>query len=107
MPAFANGAGRWYVRRMYPTRAVLASVLLVFSTHAPVPDRIIINDNRAPAGTLAGGVLTVHLEARDGEWHPDADSAPGAVTHAFAIDGEAARIPGPLVRAFQGTEVRA
>jgi manganese oxidase len=92
---------------MHATRAALGSMLVVFSSRASVPDRIITNDNRIPAGTLAAGMLTVHLEARDGEWHPDADSAPGVVTHAFAIDGEAARIPGPLLRAFQGTEVRA
>src|SRR5476649_788202 len=92
---------------MHPTRAALGSILLVFSSRASVPDRIIINDNRVPAGTLAAGMLTVHLEARDGEWHPDGDSAPGVVTHAFAIDGEAARIPGPLLRVFQGTEVHA
>src|SRR5436190_2842498 len=92
---------------MHPTRLALGSILLVFSSRASVPDRILTNDNRIPAGTLAAGVLTVHLEARDGEWHPDADSALGTVTHAFAIDGQAARIPGPLIRAFQGTEVRA
>jgi FtsP/CotA-like multicopper oxidase with cupredoxin domain len=92
---------------MHPTRAALGSILLVFSSRASVPARIVINDNRVSAGTLAAGVLTVHLEARDGEWHPDADSAPGAVVHAFAIDGEAARIPGPLLRVFQGTEVHA
>jgi hypothetical protein len=91
---------------MNPTRAALGGILLVFSSRASVPDRIITNDNRIPAGMLAAGMLTVHLEARDGEWHPDADSSPGAVTHAFAIDGEAARIPGPLLRALQGNEVR-
>ena len=40
--------------------------------------RAIANDNRRPAGSLsADGVLTVHLEARVGDWHPDGDAAPG------------------------------
>jgi len=68
-------------------------------------DRVRINDNRRAAGTLRDGVLTVHLEARLGTWHPDGDSAPGAAVPAFAEAGKAPEIPGPLIRVPAGTEV--
>jgi FtsP/CotA-like multicopper oxidase with cupredoxin domain len=38
-------------------------------------------------------------------WHPDGDDAPGAPMPAFAEEGGAPRIPGPLVRVRAGTEV--
>jgi FtsP/CotA-like multicopper oxidase with cupredoxin domain len=70
-------------------------------------ERIDINDNRSSAGTLQGGVLTVRLEVREGEWHPERDSDPGIVVRAFAEQGKPARIPGPLVRVPEGTEIHA
>ena len=73
----------------------------------PVSERIAINDNRSPAGTLRDGTLTVRLEARDGEWHPDRDSEPGVVVRAFGVEGGPLQIPGPLIRVKEGTEVRA
>jgi FtsP/CotA-like multicopper oxidase with cupredoxin domain len=71
--------------------------------HEPAPIRI--NDNRRAAGTLRAGVLTLRLEARVGTWHPDGDDAPGADVPAFAEAGDAAEIPGPLIRVPAGTEV--
>ena len=73
---------------------------------APVA-RVAINDNRTPAGTLRDGVLTVRLEAREGDWRPDADSAPGLTVHAFAEHGKRASVPGPLLRVTEGTEIHA
>ena len=70
-------------------------------------ERIAVNDNRKPAGVLARGVLTMRLEVREGEWHPDAESAPGLVVHAFAEEGKATLAPGPLIRVPEGTEIRA
>jgi manganese oxidase len=74
---------------------------------APSVERIVVNDNRIRAGMLHEGVLTVRLEAREGEWHPDRDSAPGIVVRAFAEQGKPLRIPGPLIRVPEGTEVHA
>jgi FtsP/CotA-like multicopper oxidase with cupredoxin domain len=77
----------------------------VASSPASAPARIIANDNRHPAGTLRAGVLSLRLEARLGDWHPDGEDAPGATVPAFAEIGRPARIPGPLVRVPAGTEV--
>jgi FtsP/CotA-like multicopper oxidase with cupredoxin domain len=70
---------------------------------ADVP--ILSNENRTSAGTLRGKVLTLRIEARRGSWHPDGDDAPGATVPAFAEEGHAPTIPGPLVRVTAGTEV--
>jgi FtsP/CotA-like multicopper oxidase with cupredoxin domain len=71
------------------------------------PDRATINDNRSPAGTLADGVLTIRLEIREVEWHPDGDGDPGLVVRAFAEAGKPASIPGPLIRVPEGTVIHA
>lgn len=69
---------------------------------------VLANDNRHPAGRLAGGTLSVSLEAREGEWHPEGTSAPpGFTIEAFAEEGGALLTPGPLLRVPLGTEVRA
>ena len=96
---------------------VLSAIILGVATLGPVPsapfhpadavERIAINDNRSPAGTLQNGVLTIRLEAREGEWHPDSDSDPGVTVLAFGEEGKALQIPGPLIRVTEGTEVRA
>jgi manganese oxidase len=74
---------------------------------SPAVERVVINDNRAAAGTLRNGVLTIQLEAREGEWHPDGESAPGIVVRAFAEKGKPLSIPGPLIRVPEGTEIDA
>lgn len=73
----------------------------------PTPARAEANDNRSPAGTLRDGVLTIRLEAREAEWHPDRESDPGIVVHAFAEEGRPPLVPGPLIRVPEGTEIRA
>ena len=96
-------------------RSILAfasaiSLFVSSSVHAPgspAIERIVINDNRAAAGVLRNGVLTIQLEAREGEWHPDGESAPGIVVRAFAEKGKPLSIPGPLIRVPEGTEINA
>ena len=70
-------------------------------------ERIAINDNRAGAGTLRDGVLTIRLEARLGDWHPDGEADPGITVAAFAEDGKPPQIPAPLIRVPKGTTVHA
>ena len=64
------------------------------------------NDNRVPAGSLDGGVLSLSLEARLATWHPDGDSLPGLAIETFGEEGRAPSAPGPLVRVPAGTELR-
>jgi FtsP/CotA-like multicopper oxidase with cupredoxin domain len=70
-------------------------------------EHITPNDNRTPAGTVRNGVLTIRLEIRQGEWHPDGDTDPSLVVRAFAEEGKPASVPGPLIRVPEGTEIHA
>jgi FtsP/CotA-like multicopper oxidase with cupredoxin domain len=78
----------------------------------PVPrskvgERVAINDNRAGAGFLRNGVLTIRLEARLSDWRPDGDADPGITVAAFAEEGKPPQIPSPLIRVPEGTAVHA
>lgn len=64
------------------------------------------NDNRVPGGKLENGVLTLHLELREGDWYPEAQTGPSLRVYAFAEEGKALQVPGPLLRVPEGTEVR-
>jgi FtsP/CotA-like multicopper oxidase with cupredoxin domain len=75
-------------------------------TSGGAPDRVSANDNRVPAGTLLDGILTVRLEMRQGEWHPDGETETGVQVRAFAEEGKGLQIPGPLIRVAEGTEIR-
>jgi FtsP/CotA-like multicopper oxidase with cupredoxin domain len=72
----------------------------------PLPERIVANDNRAPAGIVQHDTLTLRLVAREGRWFPQADSGPSTVVQAFAEEGRPLQIPGPLVRVRAGTFIR-
>lgn len=88
-------------------------LLLLGASFAPVvtrsttPARVVSNDNRTPAGTLRNGVLTIRLEVREGEWHPDRDTDPALVLRAFAEPGKPPAIPGPLIRVPEGSVIHA
>src|SRR6476660_6902232 len=84
-----------------------ATTLAAADTPSPAVETIAINDNRMAAGTLNGTTLSVHLETREGLWHPDGDRDPGANVLAFALEGGPLQIPGPLIRVTEGTEIRA
>jgi FtsP/CotA-like multicopper oxidase with cupredoxin domain len=77
-------------------------------SHLGVPDAPAAspNDNRTPAGTLEGGVLTLHLVAQRATWYPEGPQGCGVSLIAFAEEGKPAQIPGPLIRVPAGTEVR-
>jgi manganese oxidase len=64
------------------------------------------NDNRLPHGRLKDRVLTIELEAREGTWFPEEHDGPGLHVQAFAEAGRPAEIPGPLIRAPEGTEIQ-
>ncbi len=74
---------------------------------ALLADHVQANDNRTSAGILRDGVLTVRLDAGEGEWHPDRDSAPGLRIRAFREEGKPLLVPGPLLRVPEGAEIHA
>ena len=63
------------------------------------------NDNRRPAGVLADGTLTLRLDVGETRWQPDGETGPTRLVQAFAADGRAPEIPGPLVRVPEGTDI--
>ena len=65
-----------------------------------------VNDNRRPAGRLAGRTLTVSLDIVEAAFQPEGDHDPVVRALAFAESGKAPQIPGPLLRAPVGTTVR-
>jgi FtsP/CotA-like multicopper oxidase with cupredoxin domain len=71
----------------------------------PSPSRAIPNDNRTPAGRLHDGVLTLDMVAQRATWRPEGPDGPEVPLYAFAEEGKAPRIPGPLIRVPVGTEV--
>src|SRR5215470_8150045 len=64
------------------------------------------NDNRTPGGQLKSGVLTLHLELRQGNWNPEASDGRAISVYSFAEEGHETQTPGPLIRVPQGTELR-
>ena len=73
---------------------------------APELPRIVTHDNTETSGKLEDGVLTLRLEIREGEWHPDAEEGPGMPIFAFAEQGKSPSIPGPMIRVPQGTRIK-
>jgi FtsP/CotA-like multicopper oxidase with cupredoxin domain len=90
-----------------------SALVVLVATHtqllAPSPPgvgpAIQANSNRVLAGKLESGILTLHLELRQGDWYPEADSGPSMRAYAFGEEGEALQVPGPLIRVPEGTEI--
>lgn len=66
---------------------------------------VLPNDNRAPAGRLAGDTLTLSLVLDLARWYPEGENGPSVVVPALAEEGGAPRIPAPLIRVPAGTVV--
>jgi FtsP/CotA-like multicopper oxidase with cupredoxin domain len=65
------------------------------------------NDNRQPAGRLRGNTLTLKLVVQMARWYPQSGTGPGVDVEAFAEEGKAPSIPGPLIRVATGTMIEA
>jgi FtsP/CotA-like multicopper oxidase with cupredoxin domain len=87
--------------------AVIHILAAIVSAQSLASDEILANQNRTPAGKLENGVLTVHLEIRNGTWHAEAEDGPPLYVQVFAEAGQPASIPGPLLRMPVGTTVKA
>jgi FtsP/CotA-like multicopper oxidase with cupredoxin domain len=81
-----------------PTVAVRRPPPIGVETVAP-------NDNRQPGGTMRRDTLVLRLEARNAAWRPDLNVDSTVTVQAFAEEGGAPRIPGPLLRVETGREV--
>ncbi len=68
---------------------------------------VVTHNNTKCAGDLKDGVLTIHLTFKSGNWHPDADDAPGIPILTVAEESGPPSIPGPMVRVLEGTRVHA
>ena len=94
---------------------LLLTVVLLSSCSRDTPEAPVIlkngvavavpNDNRKSGGRLRRGTYSLQLEAKLAAWQPDADVDSSVTVQAFAEEGKAPRIPGPLVRVPQGTVV--
>lgn len=90
---------------------VSAQILFLILMAAPVclPAQplpaIAANDNRKTAGLLRDGVLTVDLELRKGNWHPEAEDGEAIPSYAFAEVGKPLQVPGPAIRVPQGSRI--
>jgi FtsP/CotA-like multicopper oxidase with cupredoxin domain len=84
----------------------MLALIAVLVAGADSSARIAPNDNQRPAGRLAHGVLTVQLDAGWGTWAPDGENGPSVALAAFGERGRPVQIPGPLIRARAGTEIR-
>lgn len=74
---------------------------------AAVPPSVVRpNPNTTHAGVLRNGVLSVTLEARSALYQLDRAGRPLMSIEAFAEPGKQPLMPGPLVRAPAGTEIR-
>ena len=76
-----------------------------FAAHGGL-DEVHANDNRASAGRLVSGVLTIRLEAREGIWYPETRDGVGIAVYAFAEQGRLLQVPGPMIRVRAGTQIR-
>ena len=64
------------------------------------------NANTERAGVFRDGVLTVTLEAKESSWRLDGPDHPAMTIEAFSESGKPPVMPGPLLRAAAGTEIR-
>ena len=64
------------------------------------------DDYRTSSGYTVGDTLRVSLEAQPAAWYPWGESGQGLRAHVFTAEGEAPRVPGPLIRVSAGTAVR-
>jgi len=70
------------------------------SVNAP---RAVSNDNRTAAGILRDGVALLRILAVPVAWYPEGAKGCALRVHAFAEEGKAPQIPGPLLRVRSGT----
>ena len=103
VPAFAR------LRTSFTMAAVAAAFIPSASTIAhrtPASDPVATaNDNRTPAGRRVADTLVLQLAVGPATWKIFGDSAEPFRVLAFAEEGKAPSIPGPLLRVTVGTPI--
>ncbi|HEY5258817.1 MAG TPA: multicopper oxidase domain-containing protein [Candidatus Baltobacteraceae bacterium] len=84
--------------------ALIVPLATIATTGVPMP-AILANDNRLPAGLLSRHELRLSLAAVWGRWYPDGPRGAFGPMQAFAQNGQAPQIPGPLIRVPVGTAI--
>jgi FtsP/CotA-like multicopper oxidase with cupredoxin domain len=95
------------------SRCIAATLFLLFVPSAALAQtpansellRAAANDNRTPAGHVSAGVLVLRLELRPAAWYPEEENGGHLPVFAFAEEGRAPQIPGPLIRVARGTQL--
>ena len=85
-----------------------AAALILALSGSRDPDVLAVveaNDNRTPAGTLYNDTLTLRLVVQMARWYPETADGPFAEVAAFAEEGKAPQVPGPLIRVPEGTTI--
>lgn len=85
---------------------LVSTMLALAPHHVGAPPRVEPNDNRVRAGASGKGVRVVRLVVRLARWYPDERNGNFTDVPAFAEEGGAPRIPGPLLRVDAGTLLR-
>lgn len=100
-----SGPKKGFVFRLAARFALCMMALGCLAAASAMPS-VSANDNKSPAGRVESGVLTLHLELREGVWHPEAPDGRAINVYSFAEEGHEPQTPGPLIRVPQGTELR-
>ena len=87
--------------------ALFGATALGWSAPAPLPTRVVANDNRIPAGTPHGDTLRIDLVLQQAEWYPEAEDGPHVTVEAFGEAGKIPSVPAPLIRVREGTVIHA
>lgn len=66
---------------------------------------VVVNDNRRPAGSVEGGVLTLALRAGRGVWRPEGPTGPGLTIEALGETASPLSVPAPMIRVQEGTRI--
>ncbi len=83
----------------------LAAVVMLAPIAAARLNPVEVQDNSHAAGQVIAGTLTVNLVIDSGLWRPNGNDAAPVEVRAFGEEGHPLSVPGPLIRAAQGTDV--
>jgi FtsP/CotA-like multicopper oxidase with cupredoxin domain len=99
------------IRHLLALAAVAATIpsASLFAEPGTTPEaslpRVLTNDNRQPAGTLADNTLTLNLRAAAGVWRPEGEDGPALQVEAFGETNADLLSPAPLLRVDEGTTI--